>query len=46
MEYGGRPAIYVYKKFMDKKRGGFEFLGKENPVCDTDDDLKETAEII
>ena len=46
VEYGGRPAIYVYKKFMDKKRGGFEFLGKENPVCDTDDDLKETVEVI
>ena len=46
VEYGGRPAIYVYKQFIDKKRSSFEFLGKENPVCDTDDDLKETAEVI
>lgn len=46
VEYGGRPAIYVYQQFMDMKRGGFEFLGKVNPICDTDEDLRETAEVI
>lgn len=46
VEYGGRPAIYVHQQFMDMKRGGFEFLGKVNPICDTDEDLKETAEVI
>lgn len=46
VEYGGRPAIYIYQKFMDMDRGGFEFLGKVNPICDTDADLKETVEDI
>ena len=46
VEYGGRPAIYLYQQFMDMNRGGFEFLGKVNPICDTDEDLRETAEVI
>ena len=40
VEYGGRPAMYFYQKFMDMDRGGFDFLGSHNPMCDDDEQLK------
>lgn len=44
-EYGGRPTFYFYSKFME---GGAidDWLGREDMVCDTDEQLKVSVENI
>lgn len=45
LEYGGRPSFYFYSKFMV---GGSsdDWLGKEDMICDTDEQLKSNVEKI
>ncbi|MDO5310500.1 MAG: DUF5696 domain-containing protein [Clostridia bacterium] len=45
MEYGARPAFYIYSKFM---KGGNQddWLGKEDLILDTDEDLCHAAKVI
>ena len=42
LEYGGRPSFYFYSKFMV---GGSsdDWLGKEDMICDTDEQLQLSA---
>ena len=42
-EYGGRPAAYVYSKFLS---GGNHWMGAEDLTCETEEKLEETARII
>ena len=39
LEYGGRPTFYFYSKFMEGSSLD-DWLGKEDMVCDTDEQLK------
>ena len=45
LEYGGRPSFYFYSKFMV---GGSsdDWLGKEDMICNTDEQLKSNVEKI
>ena len=42
VEYGGRPAIYLYSKFMNGGKTD-DWLGNEDLLCDTDEQLKYTV---
>lgn len=38
LEYGSRPSFYFYSKFMTG--GNIDWLGREDIMCDTDEQLK------
>ena len=40
IEYGGRPAFYFYSKHTTKGEKGADWLGKEDLLCDTDEQLE------
>lgn len=39
LEYGGRPSFYFYSKFLEGSKQD-NWLGKEDLVCDTEEQLK------
>lgn len=41
-EFGGRPSFYIYSKFMNNN-GNADWLGKEDLVCGTRDELEFTV---
>lgn len=46
IEYGGRPAMYYYSKFVDEKNPAAAFgnwMGKTDLTCDTDEELRESV---
>ncbi len=40
IEYGGRPSYYFYSAFMEDENN---WMGKDDAVCDTDSQLRETV---
>lgn len=42
-ECGGRPAFYIYSKFIDNTDGHSNWLGSEDLILDTDEQLKYTV---
>ncbi len=46
LESGGRPSFYIYSKFIDSGEALTDWLGKEDLMLDTDEQLKYTAQKI
>lgn len=40
IEYGGRPSFYFYSKFTNN---GYDWMGTEDAVCDTDEHLRQSV---
>jgi len=40
VEFGGRPSYYFYSKFTNN---GFDWMGKTDAICDTDEHLRESV---
>ncbi len=41
LEYGGRPTIYIYSKFLSS---GSNWMGNDDIVCDTDEQMADCVE--
>ena len=41
LQYGGRPTFYFYSKFMNGLNT--DWLGREDLICDTDEQLKQSV---
>lgn len=44
IEYGGRPQIYYYASFVNKKDGNW--IGREDLYCHTDEERKHSVKIV
>lgn len=42
-EFGGRPALYYYSKFVDHREGRSNWMGETDFLCDTDEQLQTSV---
>lgn len=45
-EYGGRPAVYIYSKFVTPNEERGNWMGEEDYACHTPEERAKTAEMI
>lgn len=45
-EYGGRPAVYIYSKFVTPTEDRGNWMGDEDYACHTPEERQKTAEMI
>lgn len=45
-EYGGRPAVYIYSKFVTPNKERGNWMGEQDFACHTEQERRDTAEKI
>ncbi len=45
MEYGGRPSLYLYSRFVTPTEGRGNWMGSDDLTCDDSENLSRTARV-
>ncbi len=43
VEYGGRPTLYLYSRFVTPEQGRVNWMGEDDLTCEDEADLRRTA---